>query len=40
VVINPHTSYFSQESAEEMRSKTARNALRILEDLPPFNRIV
>ncbi|MFZ5811002.1 MAG: C-terminal binding protein [Thermodesulfobacteriota bacterium] len=40
VIINPHTSYFSQEAAEEMRSKTARNALRILKGQPPLNRIV
>lgn len=40
VVINPHTSYYSREAAEEMRSKAARNALRILEERAPLNRIV
>lgn len=37
IVINPHTSYFSQESFCEIRSKAARNALRIYNREQPFN---
>ena len=37
IIINPHTSYYSQESYSEMRSKAATNAARILDGLEPLN---
>ena len=37
LLINPHTAYFSDHAFEEMRSKTAENALRIYRRLAPFN---
>jgi D-3-phosphoglycerate dehydrogenase len=40
VIINPHTSYFSQESYKEMRIKAAMNAKRILDGVIPHNIIV
>ena len=39
LLINPHTAYYSQESYQEMRSKAAKNALRILKKMLPFNEI-
>jgi len=40
VIINPHTSYFTQDSYEEMRRKAAENVKRILNDELPYNIIV
>lgn len=40
VIINPHTSYFSEESYREMRVKAAENSKRIIEGIRPFNIIV
>ena len=40
VIINPHTSYYSQESYEEMRRKAAQNAKRIIDGERPHNIIV
>jgi D-3-phosphoglycerate dehydrogenase len=40
VIINPHASYFSQESYVEMRTKAAKNAKRILDGIEPINIIV
>jgi C-terminal binding protein len=40
VIINPHASYFSQESYVEMRTKAANNAKRILDGIEPINIIV
>ena len=39
VLINPHTAYFSQQAFQEMRTKAARNALRILQGEAPLNRL-
>jgi D-3-phosphoglycerate dehydrogenase len=40
VIINPHASYYSQESYEEMRRKAAQNAKRIVDGERPHNIIV
>lgn len=40
IIINPHTSYYSQESYIEMRKKVANNALRILRGKKPFYKII
>lgn len=40
VIINPHTSYYSQESYAEMRKKAAMNVKRIIDGDTPFNIIV
>jgi len=40
IIINPHTSYYSQESYIEMRTKAATNALRILNGDRPLNIII
>lgn len=37
IIINPHTSYFTQESFIEMRVKASENAMRILKNLKPLN---
>jgi len=37
IIINPHTSYYSQESYIEMRVKAAENAKRILDGIEPLN---
>ena len=37
IIINPHTSYYTQESYIEMRVKAAENAKRILEGMEPLN---
>jgi C-terminal binding protein len=37
IIINPHTSYYTQESYIEMRVKAAENAKRILDGIEPFN---
>ena len=37
VIINPHTSYYTQESYEEMRRKAASNAKIILDGETPYN---
>jgi C-terminal binding protein len=37
--INPHTSYYSQQSIIELRENAAKNALRILQNKLFFNRI-
>ena len=37
IIINPHTSYYSQESFVEMRVKAAENAKRILDGGEPLN---
>ncbi len=37
VIINPHTSYYSQDSYVEMRKKAAMNAKRIIKGDIPFN---
>tara|TARA_Y100000766_G_C18855409_1_gene580459 strand:+ start:190 stop:1140 length:951 start_codon:yes stop_codon:yes gene_type:complete len=39
LVINPHTAYFSGTSFNEMRSKAAKNILRMINGLQPFNKI-
>lgn len=39
VLINPHTAYYSQEAFQEMRTKAARNALRVLDGEQPLNRV-
>ena len=39
LIINPHTSYYSQESYKEMRIKAAENALRIYNGQEPYNKI-
>ena len=40
LVINPHTAYFSKTSFQEMRSKAAKNVLRMIKGLKPFNKII
>ncbi|MEO1263868.1 MAG: NAD(P)-dependent oxidoreductase [Bacteroidota bacterium] len=37
IIINPHTSYFSQASIRELRTNAAKNALRIYKRETPFN---
>jgi C-terminal binding protein len=37
IIINPHTSYYTQESYIEMRVKAAENAKRILDGIEPLN---
>ncbi|MFH0879179.1 MAG: C-terminal binding protein [Lentisphaerota bacterium] len=37
LTINPHGAYYSQEAYEEMRRKTAANALRVLQGHEPLN---
>ena len=37
IIINPHTSYYSQSSVTEMRIKAAENALRMYKQETPFN---
>ncbi len=37
IIINPHTSYYTQESYIEMRVKAAENAKRILDGVRPLN---
>ena len=37
IIINPHTSYYTQESYAEMRTKAAENAKRILDGEQPLN---
>lgn len=37
VIINPHTSYYSQDSYIEMRTLAAKNAWRILKNIKPIN---
>lgn len=39
LVINPHTAYYSKHSFEEMRTKAAKNVLRMIKGLEPFNKI-
>jgi D-3-phosphoglycerate dehydrogenase len=40
IIINPHTSYYTQESYIEMRTKAAENAKRILNGVRPLNIII
>ncbi len=40
LIINPHTSFYSIQSLKEMRINAAKNALRILKNEEPYNRIV
>ena len=40
IIINPHTSYYTQESYTEMRVKSAENAMRIINGIEPLNVIV
>ncbi len=37
IIINPHTSYYSEESYFEMRIKAAENAKRIIDGVNPIN---
>jgi C-terminal binding protein len=37
IIINPHTSYYTQESYIEMRVKAAENAKRIIDGVNPIN---
>ena len=37
LIINPHTSYYTQESFKEMRMKASENVKRIIEGKTPFN---
>lgn len=37
VIINPHTAYYSLEAYKEMREKAALNALRVIQNMTPFN---
>ena len=37
VIINPHTSYYTEDSYAEMRKKASENAKRIIEGEVPFN---
>ena len=37
LIINPHTSYYSQQSYKELRVNAAKNALRMFNGEPPFN---
>ena len=39
-LINPHTSYYSDESYKEMRTLATKNGLKILHNKPPSNRII
>ena len=39
IIINPHVSYYSQESFKEMRTKASINALRVLNGKKPYYRI-
>ncbi len=40
LIINPHSAYFSSQSFKEMRQKAAKNALRVLNNQEPFNKII
>lgn len=40
IIINPHTSYYTQDSYIEMRVKAAENAKRIIEGVRPLNIII
>jgi len=40
IIINPHTSYYTQESYIEMRIKASENAKRIIDGVEPLNIIV
>ncbi len=40
IIINPHTSYFSQQSVRELRINAAKNALRLFNGETPHNRLV
>lgn len=40
IIINPHTSYFSDQAWREMREKAAKNVKRILEGKTPKNLII
>ena len=40
LLINPHTSYYSQEAYKEIRTNAARNALRLYRSETPYNRLV
>ena len=40
IIINPHTSYYTQESYIEMRVKAAENAKRVLNGVEPLNIII
>ena len=37
VIINPHTSYYSQAAYKELRINAAKNALRIFNEEIPYN---
>ncbi|PIP13043.1 MAG: 2-hydroxyacid dehydrogenase, partial [bacterium (Candidatus Stahlbacteria) CG23_combo_of_CG06-09_8_20_14_all_40_9] len=37
IIINPHTSYYSDQAWSEMREKAAENVKRILEGKEPKN---
>jgi C-terminal binding protein len=40
VIINPHSAYYSIDSYEDMRSKAAQNAKRILDGKTPLNIVI
>ena len=40
VLINPHTAFYSQQAFKEMRTKAAKNALRILRGQQPLNQLI
>ena len=40
IIVNPHTSYFSEEAIYESRSKACKTCLNIINGLPINNRIV
>lgn len=40
IIINPHTSYYSQQSVRELRVNAAKNALRLFNGETPYNRLV
>lgn len=39
IIINPHTSYYSQEAFKELRLNAAKNALRVYANKEPFNKL-
>ncbi|MDJ0957967.1 MAG: C-terminal binding protein [Arenicellales bacterium] len=40
VLINPHTAFYSQQAFKEMRTKAAKNAVRILRGQQPLNQLI
>jgi D-3-phosphoglycerate dehydrogenase/C-terminal binding protein len=37
LILNPHSAFYCEEGAEDMRVKGAQNVRRVLEGKPPFN---